>query len=77
MFPNNVDFFVKERIAGRYADAEKHRLAQALARQTMPRLKLWLGKVIYWSGCQIISWGETLRYPDKTPGADQPERLTP
>jgi hypothetical protein len=77
MFPNNMEFFVKERIAERYAEAEKHRLGQALPRPGRLGLKLKLGQVVYGLGCQMIGWSEILQSSDKTSVADQPEGLTP
>ena len=77
MLPNHMEFIVRERIAERYATAEKYRLGQEADRQNTLMLKLKLGRVVFWLGCQMISWSEMLRYSDKTAVADQPERLTP
>jgi hypothetical protein len=77
MFPNNMEFFVRERLAKRYAEAEKHRLGQELTRQGALRLKLRLSQVLCWLGGQLIGWSEMLRYLDKISAADQPGRSTP
>jgi hypothetical protein len=79
MFPNHdhMEFVVRERIAERYATAEKYRLGQRPARQGALALRSKLGRVIYWLGCQMISWSELLRHSDNAAVADQPERLAP
>jgi len=77
MFPNNMEFFVRERIAERYAEAESYRLGQEFTAQGWPTLKLKLGQVVYRLGCQMINWSEMLRASDKISVADQPEGLRP
>ena len=74
MFPNNMEFFAKERIAERYAEAEKHRLGQELPKQNKSMLKLKLGQLIHWSGVQLINWGEKLQVQAPIVAAEQPER---
>jgi hypothetical protein len=76
MFPNNMEFFVRDRLAERYAEAKKHRLGQELTRQGALRLKLRLSQVLYWLGGQMMGWREMVRYSDKISAADQPERST-
>jgi hypothetical protein len=77
MFPNNMEFFVEERIAERYAEAEKHRLAQELTGPDAPKLRRKLGKVVYRLGRRMIDWSELLQYSDQLSAADQPEGSTP
>jgi hypothetical protein len=72
-----MEFFVRERIAERYAEAEKYRLGKELTKQGTLMLKIKLGKIVYGLGCQMIRWSEILRYSDKRSVADHAERLTP
>jgi len=69
MFPNNMEFFVEERIAERYAEAEAHRLAQELPGSDAPKLKHKLGKVVYRLGRRMIDWSEMLNYSDQPEGS--------
>lgn len=77
MFPNYIEFFARERIAERYAEAEQSRLGQGLAGQGALQLRRRLGRVVYRLGCQLIAWSELLRYPEQIPVADQTDPLTP
>jgi len=77
MFPNNMEFFVKERIAERYAEAEQARLGQELDRPGRLGLKPRLGQFIYWLGGQLMEWSDHLRSSDEIPAADQPEQVAP
>jgi hypothetical protein len=76
MFPNNMEFFVKERIAERYAEAEQARLAQEFTKEGWLRLKPRLGHLVYWLGRRLIGWSELLSVSDKAAVVDQPEHLT-
>ncbi len=79
MFPNNMEFFVKERIAERYAEAEKYRLGQEFAGPAGPTvmhsLKLKLGRLAYRAGCQMIGWSERLRSSETIADGEQTEQL--
>jgi hypothetical protein len=77
MFPNNMEFFVRERIAERYAEAEKHRLGRELTGPDAPKLRRKLGQVVYRLGCRMIDWSEMLQYSDQIATPDQPEGSTP
>ena len=75
MFPNNMEFIARERIAERYAEADKHRLGQELPKQDVSMLKLKLGQITHWLGVQLINWSKMLQYVDKASTVDQHEHL--
>jgi hypothetical protein len=77
MFPNNMEFFAKERIAERYAEAEQHRLGQELTKHDALGLKLKLGQAVYRLGCHMIGWSEMLQHSDNISAVDQSEHSTP
>ena len=77
MFPNNMEFFVKERIAKHYAEAEQSRLGQEVDRPGRLGLKPRLGQFVYWLGGQLMDWSDQFRYSDEISAADQSEHLTP
>ena len=70
-----MEFFVKERIAERYAEADKHCLGQDLPKQRASILKLKLGQITHWLGVQLINWSKMLQHVDKTSTVDQHEHL--
>ena len=48
MFPNNLDFFVEERLKERYAEAEQYRLGKLAAGQHLGGIKRILITVVGW-----------------------------
>ena len=62
MFPNNIDFFAREKEAERQAEIEHIRLTRHL--KTGSRLKLMrckLGRILHGLGSQLVAWGEKLQ----------------
>jgi hypothetical protein len=69
MFPNNMEFFVREKEAERLADMEHIRLTRHFKSQ--PQLvRHHLGRFIYWSGLQLVNWGQKLQV-QTTPAVSQ------
>ena len=48
MFPNNIDFFVEERLKERYIEGEQHRLSKQASSQSTGRIKLVLATAVGW-----------------------------
>jgi hypothetical protein len=69
MFPNNMEFFVREKEAERLADMKHIRLTSHL--KSRPQLvRHQLGRIIHWAGIQLVNWGQKLQV-QATPAVSQ------
>ncbi len=62
MFPNQTEFFMRERAKERQAELEQIRLGK-LAGPVSSTWQPRLGRLIYWLGGRLTGWGLKLQYP--------------
>jgi hypothetical protein len=74
MFPNNLEFFLREKEAERQAAVEQIRLLK-LARAQGVAWQHCLGKLAYRLGGRLIDWGIKLQQSGPTAPADKLEGL--
>lgn len=74
MFPNNLEFFLREKQAERQADVEQIKLLK-LAREQRVVWQHRLGKLAYRLGGRLTEWGISLQQADATVPADKLEHL--
>ena len=62
MFPNNIDFFVREKEAERQAEIEHIRLTRHLKTESWLKLmRCKMGRILYGLGSHLVNWGEKLQ----------------
>ena len=71
MFPNHVEFFVREKEAEHQADIEQIRRSR-LVEQRSGAGRRRLAQVIYWVGSQLLAWSEKLQVQPVAPTSEQP-----
>lgn len=71
MFPKSMEFFVEEKIAERYAEAEKYRLGQDLSGQNVPTMKLKVAQTVHYLSRWMLRWSENILYPDSVSVAEE------
>ena len=74
MFPNNLQFFLREKEVERQADVEQIKLLK-LARGQGVAWQHRLGKIAYRLGDRLIEWGVKLQQSGSTVPADKLESL--
>lgn len=64
MLPNNIEYFINERISNLLSEADHHRLVKAAGLQSSNR---GVKKVTIWFGSQMVKWGSKLQGDISTP----------
>ena len=74
MFPNNIDFFAREKEAERQAEIEHIRLTRHLRTESrLKPIRCKLGRILYGLGSHLVTWGEKLQIQPPGVAAEQPE----